>query len=193
MSLNDAKSNWQAQDDPFDGEMPDAGILDRVRERSAELDRTIRKRDRWETVAAVIVFLFFSLMLTDPSWVTRAGALLVMAGTILIAWMLRRARRTGDDVLAGASLAEALRVERGKLDSQIRLLKSVLWWYIAPLGVGIVLVVAGVRGFSWFTVGYVGIFAAFVVFVYRLNQNAVRKELLPRWEELIRQLRQIEE
>lgn len=53
------------------------------------------------------------------------GAALVMAGSVLIWWTLRRARSSHD---AGAepSVAERLRAARGKVDAQIGLLESVL-------------------------------------------------------------------
>ncbi len=59
------------------------------------------------------------------------------------------------------------------------LLKNVFWWYLAPLAAGLVI---------WFAYcnAYIDIAVSLALYagVYWLNQWAVRKELLPRKQEL---------
>lgn len=196
--LEDAKARWQSHDESYEGEsaespMSEAQILNLVKQQSKAFDAKIRRRDRRESIAAVLVFLFFSLMLLDPSWMVRAGALIVMASSAFVYWTLRRTRTRHATSQPGRPVADVLRAERTKVEAQIRLLENILWWYIAPLAIGVVLVVAGDEGASWFTFGY----AAFVVIlggvIYYLNQRAVRRDLRPRREELTRLLQQVEE
>jgi protein-S-isoprenylcysteine O-methyltransferase Ste14 len=191
--LDDFKDAWQAADDPAEPVLSDEALLRLVREQAEAFDETIRRRDRRESVAAALVFLFFSTMLLDPSWVVRIGALLVMGSSVLIYWTLRRARtgHTLPDV--DRPVAEAIRAERKKVDEQIRLLETVLWWYIAPLATGILLVAAGDAGLSWFTLGYGAVVLALGGGIYYLNQREVRQTLRPRREELTRLLRRVED
>ena len=193
MTLDDWKDTWQAADESAEPVLSDDELLRLVKENAEAFDEKIRRRDRREGIAAVLVFGFFSLMLLDPSWVVRAGALLVMGSSVFIFWTLRRVRTGHSAPDADRPVAEVIRAEREKVDEQIRLLETVLWWYIAPLAVGILLVVGGDAGLSWFTVGY----GAFVVGlgggVYYLNQREVRRHLRPRRTKLTRLLRQVEE
>lgn len=195
MPLDDARSSWRSGDDAFEDAMSDRELLGLVKQKSQAFDDAIRKRDRRETIAGTVVGLFFLpfVFIMDPSWLTQVGVALVLAGIALTIWMPRRARRRSTDASLGLPLADVLRSERAKLDAQIRLLRNVLWWYIGPLAIGIVLVVLGTGGLSWYTLGYAVLMAVVSAVVYRLNQQAVRRRLLPRRRELTRLLHEMEE
>ena len=93
------------------------------------------------------------------------------------------------------TLAGCLESSLAEVEHQIWLLKNVLWWYLLPPGIGFVafslgMVVSTMRdlggglfGLS-ICAGVIGFFVFVFVGVYRLNQRAVRKELLPRKAEL---------
>lgn len=191
--LDDFKEVWQDADDVADPALSDEDLLRLVQEQAEAFDEKIRRRDRREGIAAALVFLFFSLMLPDPSWVVRAGALLVMGSSAFIYWTLRRARADQSPPDADRPVAEAIRGEREKVDEQIRLLETVFWWYIAPLAVGILLVVGGNAGLSWFTLGYGAFVVALGGGIYYLNQRELRTTLRPRRRELTRLLRKVQE
>ncbi|TVR61019.1 MAG: hypothetical protein EA422_13030 [Gemmatimonadales bacterium] len=76
---------------------------------------------------------------------------------------------------------------------QIRLLQSVLWWYVLPLLMGVILVFGGAMGPGLATALYSVGLAVFGAGVYWLNQQAVRLELLPRYRELDTLVRQFAE
>lgn len=195
MTLDEAKDRWQSQDEPADPPMSESEILSFVKHHSQAFDQKIRRRDWREGLAAAFVFLAFGVMaVLASSWVVRGGAALVMAGSVFIGWKLYRTRaRHRTAAVSGQPVAEQLRSERDKVDAQIGLLENVLRWYIAPLAVGVVLVVAGDEGASWFTLGYTAFVIALSGAIYYLNQRAVRRDLRPRHEKLTRLLRQIDE
>lgn len=193
MSLDDARSWWNADDDAAHGAVPDEELLALVKRESEAFDETIRRRDRRESIAAVAVFAFFAFLLVDPSWLVRAGAVVAMAGAVLVYWTLRRTRKRHERRVRARSLARSIRAEREKVDAQIGLLERVLWWYIAPFVVAAVLIIVGSNGASWVTLVMVAIVVAVAAWIYRLNRNAVRCTLRPRRERLTRLLRQIEE
>jgi hypothetical protein len=111
---------------------------------------------------------------------------MVLAGLVLVMWRLYRARRIGGRGAADPSLpvAEALRAEGRRLDAQISLLESVLWWYVAPLSIGVVLLTVGLRGTSWFTLAYSVVVALVAWGVVALNLRVVRRDLRPKRAEL---------
>jgi CubicO group peptidase (beta-lactamase class C family) len=76
-------------------------------------------------------------------------------------------------------MLETLRCELRKVQVQIDLLRSILWWYLLPLGVGVVVYNRGIAGSLWAWISYVAFVIALFVFIYWLNQRAVRKTLLP--------------
>jgi drug/metabolite transporter (DMT)-like permease len=112
------------------------------------LARTFEANVRWrnarEYIASVLVILGFSpVLLHRDSWMMQAGAALVMAATIFVAWRIHR--RAGAKRVPEAS--ETLRdFHRQELIRQRDLLRSVGLWYMAPFAPGMVLVMLG----RWF-------------------------------------------
>lgn len=192
MTLDEYRDAWNAQD--TGEELPGDEELVAVVQRQADaFDRTIRRRDRLETLVGVVVALFFGFeAVTATTWLERAGAATVILAAAFIAWWLRRAR-TSDAPGAGLPVADRIRAERDKVDAQIRLLESVLWWYLAPLGLGITLFILGQGAGATVTVGSLTVVVIVCGIIWRLNQRAVRCELRPRRERLSRLLAQLRE
>ncbi len=193
MTLGESRAAWAAGGrEPEGRRMSDAELLALVLDRSAAFERTIRRRDWREMAAAGVAIVLLSPVLVVGPWLARVGVLLVIAGSALIAGMLTRARRLaapGPD----CALAEALRAERRRVHAQARLLETVLFWYIAPLAVGCVLVVAGLAGRSWATLGYAVVVALLSAGIYALNHAVVARELRPREAELDRMIADLED
>jgi len=199
MNLDDAKALWSSNNEPTDEPMAthslsDSDILRLVKEQSEAFDKKIWRRDLLESIAAVAVFLFFGwLAWHDPSPLVTAGSLIIMGGSALIFGRLRRTRTRFADAPADQPVKRMLQQERAKVDAQIRLLGSILWWYIAPLLIGLLLVTVGDNGWSAFTFIYGTVVLLGAAWIYVLNQRAVRRSLRPRREELTRLLDQVEE
>jgi hypothetical protein len=171
--------------------MSDTEVLALVLKRSAKFQRTIRWRDARELVAAGLVVLVLAPTLSKGSWLARAGAGLIVAGCGLIFVMLMSARRLAAP-RPDWPLAQVVRTEEARVGAQVRLLETLLWWYIAPLSAGAVLIVAGDAGVSWFTAGYVLFVVAVAAGIYWFNRIALRRDLWPRRAELRRLLDQLE-
>lgn len=191
VNLEDARRDWQAQSLPREAKIEESEILDLVKERSAAFDRQIGRRDRREAIAAIVVaILFIPLLLTGP-WLSRAGVLVVLGALAVIVRKLGAARRAEAADQVDLSLRELLNNERAKIDGQIRLLESVVSWYILPPVIGALMIVIGLEGFSWFTAIYALLALALSIWIYRLNQRAARQDLRPRREELDRLIQEL--
>lgn len=190
MKLEDEMQHLRMHEETSDDRRSDAEILAFVKTRSEEFDRSIRRRDRRELIAGAFVFAFFSIVLVSASWLTRAGAAIVLGGCISTYVMLRRAKDA--QPTAGLPLTEVLRSERAKVDAQIHLLRRILWWYVAPFAVGPVLVFVGIAGFGIASTVYTVLAMILGAVIHRMNQQAVRSHLIPRRDELDRLLRQVE-
>lgn len=185
MNIDELKPEWQS--DAPNGVLPvrkEAEMLDYVKQRQRSFNRRLLFRDGLETLAAAAVFILFALMLPTAGWVTRTGLVVVMASCILIVWRLHATRRRQGRVSSDRPVAEMLRSEIRRTDDQIRLLETILWWYFSPLGVGVVLIVGGIRGLTGFTVVYALGVVTLGAIIHYLNQYSVRRELRPRRREL---------
>lgn len=191
MNLDDARLAWQSQTLVEETRMKEEEMLELVKRDSSAFDRAITRRDRRETIVAVAVLLIFLPLLATGPWLTRVGVLVLLGAFALIFTKLGTARRLEASERVDLSLAELLESERSKLDGQIRLLESVIAWYIIPPTVGAMLIVIGLRGLSWFTAGYAILALAVSTWIYHLNQQAVRRELRPRRSELERLIHEL--
>jgi hypothetical protein len=191
MNLDDARRAWQSQTMPEESKMSEDEMLQLVKRESSVFERTIARRDRREVVAGIIVaMVFLPLLLTGP-WLSRVGVLVVFAAFALIYRRLAAARRVEASERVDLSLATLLETERAKVEGQIRLLESVVSWYIIPPAVGAMLIVIGLDGLSWFTAGYALFTLAIAVLVYWLNRLAVRHDLRPRRAQLERLIQEL--
>ena len=199
MNLDDARALWSSDNEPTDTDMStqslsQSELLQQVKAQSAAFDRRVRQRDWTESVTAVAVSVFFGwLAWHDPSTLVTAGALLVVAGSALIFVRLRYARTRFADPPANEPVRQRLERERAKVDAQIRLLSSVLWWYIAPLLAGLLLMTVGDNGWSAFTFVYGTGAIAGAAAIYVMNQRAVARDLRPRRAKLSRLLDQLDQ
>lgn len=198
MNLDDAKELWASQNNLDTPSMSastlsDSDILRLVKEKAESLDQQIWWRDFLESGAALAVILFFGwILLQATSWAIRSGALIVITSSLYIYWRLYRARTRYDDPSPDRPVAEVIRTERAKVEEQIQLLDNILWWYLAPLTVGVLLFIFGNDGWSWATLGESVVVLLISAGIYVLNQRARRDTFEPRREELTRLLEQVE-
>lgn len=186
MELEDLRSAWVRQGEA--GAAADSSAeLRRVRERARELTTTVARRDRLETLVALALLPLFAWVAYRTSRpVSRVGAAILVLACALIPLRLRWARgATPDPTLP---TAEFLRRERERVQAQVRLLGSVLFWYLAPLGLGVVLLVGGSPGSAGWKIAYAVFVTAFFGWLLHLNRRAVATELEPRLQELDRML-----
>lgn len=175
--------------------LDDQDILALVRAGSRRLDRQIRWRDWRELGAGAVVAVLIAPAAFRGRLLGRIGAIVILAGLLLVVFRLWRARRGGvGSVDPTLPVADSLRAELRRVDAQIALLESVGWWYVAPLLGGSVLLVAGqsIARAPWFVVGYTLCAALIGWGIVVLNARAVRGSLRPKREELNAFLAQLE-
>jgi hypothetical protein len=182
MEFEQLPSLWQK--DAGEGAVPEA-LLSSVVDRSRQLARDVRRRDLVESGLALVMVPFFgACVFLGAHPVARIGAAILTLSCLLIPLRLRAARRCFEPAPREGSLRAFLLAERERVRAQAQLLRSVLWWYLLPLGLGVVLLFGGgTRSFA-LSLGYAGLVIAFYGWIYRLNQNAVSRELDPRRDQL---------
>ena len=134
----DLKRLWR--DQPAEDRPMTLDNIDRV----ANVFQTqIRRRNLRELVAAGVVLLVFGFYTwVLPGWMIKTGSVLVMVGTLWIVWQLHR-RASAAAALPGSSGMTLLEFHRQELARQRDALKTVAWWYIAPVVPGAVMINLG--------------------------------------------------
>lgn len=154
-----------------------------VRGRAAELARVVRRRDRLETGVSLAMLPFFAWKAaTAQHPLSALGAAIIAAACVLIPIRLRLARGRAAD--PGLPVALALRAELARVRAQERLLGSVAWWYVGPLGLGLLLSTAGSSAPPLSRAAYAAGVVALSGWVLHLNRRAARDELRPVAEEM---------
>jgi len=172
----------------------DGDILALVQAESRRLDRRVRRRDARELVVAAVGGLFIAPGLFRGALLSRVGAAVMIGGLLLIAIRLTRARKIGGAASdLSLSVVAATEAELRRVNAQVALLESVLWWYVAPVLTGAVLMVAGSLGASRLTFAYAAGVVLLAWALVALNARAASRVLYPRRAELLALLAQFDD
>ncbi len=179
------KNLWRGQDLGAPPPLPNAQELTAMRQKMKCFDATIRRRDAGELLAGVVLVVWFGCYyFAYPAPLARLGSVVVILSAIFIDCRLFWSKRAGPKPDSTASVMDTLKAELRKVEIQIGLLKTVLWWYLLPLSVGAMLFYVGL-GLSWLSnAAFLGFTVATDAAIYWLNQTAVRRQLLPLKAEL---------
>lgn len=156
----------------------------------SSLDRfhkVIRNRDLVETIAAIMVipiFAYYAYVI--PYVLTKIASVLIGVWAVYVVIRLRKARMHKPGAFT-ASYQEYLHKTREYLSVQKKLLDTVLYWYLLP---GFVLMLLFLMGFIGNPEKHTYVIrtgtVAFIlgIFVYFLNRRAVKKHIIPRLEKV---------
>jgi hypothetical protein len=179
MNDNELKQLWQQQ--PL--RSPDisaAQLMSALQNKSTQLRHDLLWRDVRELAACVLVFLIFGYFsFNEQAPIVRLGYLIVVGSSVFIAWKLVHARRSAPPAPPGATVVESLRAELNSVRTQSRLLESVLWWYLLPPGVGLLVATWGMKINLHAKIPSTLVFIGVYAFVYWINQWARSKQLVP--------------
>jgi hypothetical protein len=137
MTTDPVKQSWQSSvTDPV------VPPIDQLRAGAMQFYRKVRRRNLIEYLACVFVVVIFSAYaVVLPLAPVRAGAALVVIGTLFIAWQLHHRASAIPPERAGSS--SILAFQRAQLVRQRDALASIFWWYLLPLIPGVLLMMFG--------------------------------------------------
>lgn len=180
MNDDELKKLWRQQSLSAPDLSP-AQVMAAMEKQTTQLRRCLYARDIRELVACGIVIIIFGVfyftVYREP--ISRLGDLIVIGSTIFVAWKLVHARRNTPPAPPGATTVESLRAELKSVSTQSRLLGSVLWWYLLPGFIGLVIATWGLRTDVRVKLACTVFFIAVNAFVWWLNRWARRKQLVP--------------
>jgi len=129
---------WKTQ--PVDPAVKGEEMRKIVLKKMEKFDRTIRRRNIREMIAAAVVALAF----TGVAWgqhnaIERAGSIVLVAGALWIIYYLWQHGTEPSDPNPDQTLAGYQNALVRKYDYQIRLLRKVKFWYLAPIYLGLLI------------------------------------------------------
>ncbi len=187
--MNDGKDEldelWASGARPIEAER----ALRAVRGRAVRFGRTIRMRDWRETIAAGLVAAFFGWIAYHERdvWVRAAEVWIALSGVWIAVYLYWRSRER-DAAAATATLEEYGSALLQSYGRQIALLKTVKYWYLGPMWVGLIGLAAARwrvdhNTAAWVTAGvvYTGLFG----FLAWLNEKWGARRIEAQRRELV--------
>ncbi|MCK4752785.1 MAG: hypothetical protein KAS75_05010 [Planctomycetes bacterium] len=194
MTFDELQKTWHSQQADPNLAIEPGLLLKEVKRNKEQFDSAIFWRDFREVgVAVVLVVFFLCFGIKHSLWPLYLLALVCLwvAAFIVVDRIVQKRRRP----CLSDSLFNCVKSSLAQINHQVWLLRNVLWWYLAPPGVGLI-IWFGYCGISIMTsenphTGYLlfslgNIVGTILLYwgVYWLNQWTIRKELAPRKNEL---------
>ena len=134
---------WQDvwQSDSGGGRSSPADLLCKLERRASEFRRRIWRRNLRESIAGLVVFLFFGFLATrQPNLLARAALAWLAVSGLWVAFYVHRYSKTARAPAPDQTLACFRRSLLAAYDEQIRLLRAAKYWYILPFWLGLLLI-----------------------------------------------------
>lgn len=201
MNLDELQKSWQSQDAANKICIHVEALVNEVRREQQRLRRTIFWRDVREVgilLLLVPVFVYFGWTI-HWAFHLNAWACFVVAAFFVFD---RRRQKKNSPNLRG-SLRDCAATALREIHHQIWLLRNILWWYLLPLSVPMLLLFCWITweasspGESYLipallTLFWIGFVLLINISIYRLNQSAVKTSFEPRRRELTSLLAELE-
>jgi hypothetical protein len=142
-------------------------------------DRTIKNRNRRESIAAVIIIILFGAgAFYFTELLSRLGMILGVLYGVLVIVVFKRVKRS-KPLIEGLPTADYLKQYKLYLVNEQNLLKNIIVWYLAPPYIACLLFFIG-EGISsiHLALNLFGILILYA-FVYFMNQKGVKKHFNP--------------
>lgn len=152
-----------------------------------KFDKAIRNRDIRENVSALIVMVFFSVIVfwVEPL-VSKVASLLVITWAGFTIWITFWAKRMRVKD-ASLPLLEYLQLYRVYVARQKSLLDNILWWYVLPAWACIILFSLGYNSWKAMVAG-----TLMGIFTFWLNKYASRQYFKPLLHNLDKEIKSLE-
>jgi hypothetical protein len=192
MEENDLKQLWLGKGNEPHLEINNDILMNSLTKRMKNMEKQIRRRDYREIIAAIcLIPLFTWWSIIFPQWLAKAGCMVIAATCVFVIITLGRARKVKVKEDISSEMKMHLITSRQLLLQQIRLLNSVVWWYLLPFFAGVALFNFGTVKGTVNKILWTVIIAGLYAYIYYLNKRAVKKHLLPMEETVSKMLRDL--
>ena len=187
MEFDELEKQWREQDAKGQVVVDQEALLKQVRRNQRNFERTIFYRDFREIAVALVLVPYCVWSGIEEglpwTWYLMIPGLLWVAGYLFFNRRAQKVEQLKSATTLRASAAHAL----DQIQHQIQLLKNVFWWYLFPIALPMLIffVHVALMAGDWWGLANKVIYGGLVNWgIYEWNQRAVRKNLIPRTEEL---------
>lgn len=187
MELDELKNIWHKQHVRNDMQYSRSEMLMLINNKMISFEQQIKARDRREIGACILVIIIFAIFLYfAPSLLAKLGCGVIIFSAGFIWYKLKSAQNkfVGNHRNPDHTLDEHLKLELNKVKAQKKLLQTVAQWYIAPIGIGLLLFTAGSHWGNMAKIIYMSTVVIFGIAIWWWNQRTVAKRFDPLIEEL---------
>ncbi|WP_125779340.1 hypothetical protein [Pseudoalteromonas rubra] len=197
MKLDDLKQNFEQQIQSSSSEAKLTLQVDELKAKTKKYQRDIKVRDFMEiSISLLLIPVWLYGLSISVNWMQSLGCVLATLTSLYIPYKLLKARRLTpckDD-----SLRAYLHQEQQRLAQQKQLLETIVWWYIAPVFVSVMLITLGanmddegvIRLESHMQVYYLLVLLG-MVGIYFWNKRAAEKRFGPLLTRVEQQLNEL--
>jgi len=185
MKLDDLKQDWQKNIEQVSTSENLNEVINMLEKETTKIDKEIKRRDFLEISIAVLLIPVWILgLFISKGSIQTLGYIIAIASCIYIPYKLISAKKITAPKLS--NIKTFLESEKQKIAQQKQLLESVVWWYIAPLTISIVLITlggtvneTGLPSMNDHLFIYYGCLVLLIVGIYFLNKRAAKKKFGP--------------
>lgn len=198
MKLDDLKSDWQQTLQSADAPDNLTEVIAMLALKTEQIDKEIKRRDVLEISISLLLIPFWIYGLMNSAGLMQTiGLILAIATSLYIPVKMIKARQIKPS--KATNMRAFLENERQKIGQQKQLLETVLWWYLTPITVSVVLIVlgstvdeTGMPHLNEMLNIYFPSLALLYVGIYFLNKRAAKKKFSPLLDKINQQLAQID-
>lgn len=167
-------------------------LIDSINKKISDMERLVKRRDRLEIFLAVFMTALFGWwLLADVHTLAKIGDAIIIAGCLLVIFKLLYARKVNVKQDNASEIKYYLMVSLEHTRKQIKLLSTVLWWYLLPFFIGIACIFCAYLPSLLSKAIYIAIVAVLYGYIYYLNKRAVKNNLRPLENNLIKALEEL--
>ncbi len=191
MEDNELKNIWKNAPEKEHIQFDQHKILNDMNLELKKIDNSLKWRNIREIGVGIFLIVLFGMrFFSAQSGLEKLGILLIILATLFIIYKLVTVRNSKQSIDHSISIKDQLLQTRNYLKREQNLGKNILYWYILPIVIPLIIMSLGCYGLSPFGVIYLLSIGALSYFMYYLNQRGVKKldPYITQIEEKIQQL-----
>ena len=139
-------------------------------------ERDVRNRDLREVIVSILLMpVMVAIAFFIPAFLSKIGIALIVLALAFIVFKLKNVKKYKKEIDPVGSVKEQLLGMRHYVIKQKDLLDNVLYWYLLPLFIGIVLFFIGLGDSVLKTTLLIGIAVVVCAGIYWINKKAVKE------------------
>ena len=184
MDNQDFKAIWQAGNNKDFVKFKPEQISKEIISKLDNFNKAVKRNAYTEIVVSIMLIPVFSYLAIEiPFMLSKIGAIIITLSMILIIYKMLQSQQKENEKF-DLPIQSFLLNRKQLLLNQIKLIDNVLYWYILPPGIGVLLFVIGASASLFSLIISLVLSVLVYVFIYIINKRAVKKRFKPLLEEL---------